>query len=369
MRFVYLGLLCFFSFLNAQYMDNYSCKECHEEIYEEYQGSGHAKSYFTNELHKKVADKVSRSEYSCATCHMPASDNIDQLLSGTARPNPDNKTHSDGVSCYFCHTIAYVKTAHSFNQNIKARQEEGYKPTLYGRLENPDDSDKHSSVTNPVYAQNVCKGCHSHKRNESNATVFGAMQEGQNSLDCIKCHMPEASGGAEKMDKKARGKHISHHFLGIYDKEFRKKGVDINVTVETENLTIHLHNTMAHPLIIQPARAKYLQITIMRGNDLLWKSYQNDPKEDKQAYFASSYYQHGNGVILPAKATSSVTHNLGANEKRIVRYTIPKLQKGDKVRVALYVQMAKNECSEVIDLDDKSLLEPQLIKEVLYIQN
>ena len=83
-----------------QYMDNYSCKECHEQIYEEYHGSGHAQSYFSNELHQSVADKVSKQKYGCATCHMPAADNIEQLFSGEARPNPDNKTHSDGVSCF-----------------------------------------------------------------------------------------------------------------------------------------------------------------------------------------------------------------------------------------------------------------------------
>lgn len=369
MRLLYFFFFLFTVFLDAQYLDNHSCKECHEQIYEEYQGSGHAQSYFSNELHRSVADKVSKTKYGCASCHMPAADNIEQLISGEARPNIDNKTHSDGVSCFFCHTIAYVKNSHPFNVNIKARQAEGYKPTLYGRLNNPDESDKHSSVTNPVYAQNVCKGCHSHKRNDYNATVFSAMEEGQNSLDCIRCHMPEAKGGVEKMDKRARGKHVSHMFFGIRDEEFRKEGVDINLSIENGSLLVHLHNKMGHPLIIQPARAKYLRITLMRGGKTVWQNYKNDPKEDMQGYFASSFYAHGEKVILPAKAMENKTNNLDAEEKRTLRYPLPQLRKGDKISVDFFVQLAKNDCTELVDLNKKALNEPQLIKTVLYKQN
>ena len=217
------------SFSHAKYLDNHSCNECHEKIYEEYQSSFHAKGYFNDTLHRKIADKVSTEKYSCARCHMPMADNLKELLSGEARPDKNNKTHTDAISCYFCHTIAYVKNAHKFNVNTKAKQAKNYKPTLYGILKDPDDSDKHSSVTNPVYSKKVCMGCHSHKLNDNNVTIFRAMETKQNSIGCIKCHMPEVSGGAEKMNKKARDHHASHKFLGIHDVEFRKRGVDINI--------------------------------------------------------------------------------------------------------------------------------------------
>jgi len=34
-------------------MDNHSCKECHEKIYEEYESSVHAQGYFGSTLHPK----------------------------------------------------------------------------------------------------------------------------------------------------------------------------------------------------------------------------------------------------------------------------------------------------------------------------
>ena len=365
MKYLLLSLFISISVLHGGYMDNHACSECHEKIYEEFQQSQHARTYFNDELHRKIADAANEKKYACATCHMPAADNLKDLISGKARPDPHNKTHTDAISCYFCHTIAYVKKAHQFNINIKSRQAEGYKPTLYGRLHNPDESDKHSSVQNPVYAKNACTGCHSHKLNEQNVTIFHAMSKNQNSLSCIKCHMAETEGGAEKMDKRARGHHASHRFPGIHDAAFRKKGVDINVTVQNDTLEVTLTNKMDHPLIIQPARAKFLKIVIKRGDKTLWQNYHTDPSEDPQGYFAYSFKKDGEKIIIPATATEGSAHNLGARAVVHLHYKIPKLRPGDTISVALYVQLAKSDCLKVIDLKDQSLSKPQLIKEIV----
>jgi len=373
MFLTFLLLFCVVLPLSLQakdkYLDNHSCNECHEEIYEEYQTSSHASSYFTNTLHRQIADKVSKEKYSCATCHMPMANNLKALLSGEARPDKNNKTHTDGVSCFFCHTIAYVKTAHKFNVNTKARQAKGYKPTLYGRLNNPDDSDKHSSASNPVYAKKVCTGCHSHKLNDNNTTIFRAMDKKQDSLSCINCHMPELSGGAEKMDKRARGQHASHKFLGIHDVEFRKTGMDINISTKALKLTVTLKNKMTHPLIVQPARAKFLKIQISRAGKVIWKNYKNKPSEDKQGYFAYSFTQKDKEVIIPAHSTGSTVNNVEAKSSKVLRYDVPALQKGDKISVSLYVQLAKSDCAKVIDLKEADLTKEQLMKEVSIIHN
>jgi len=370
MRIIYFIFIAS-TFLLSQnkYLSNHSCNECHEKIYEEYQSSFHAKGYFNDTLHRKIADKVSTKKYDCATCHMPMANNLKALISGEARPDKSNKTHTDAVSCYFCHTVAYVKTAHKFNINIKAKQAENYKPTLYGRLHKPDDSDKHSSASNPVYAKKVCMGCHSHKLNDNNVTIFRAMQEKQNSSKCIECHMPEVSGGAEKMDKRTRGHHASHKFLGIHDVEFRKKGMDITISVAEKKLEVILYNKTTHPLIIQPARVKFLKIEIVRAGEIVWKNYNKQPNEDAQGYFAYSFKQDTKDIIIPAHATSGKVHNLEAQEHQVLNYNIPALEKGDTVSVRLYVQLAKSECLKVVDLEDSNLTQPQLMKEVRFIQN
>ena len=351
-------------FSQDKYLDNHSCNECHEKIYEEYQTSAHAKSYFTDELHREIADKVDVKKYACATCHMPMANNLKDLISGQARPDKSNKTHTDAISCYFCHTIAYVRKSHKFNINTKARQAKNFKPTLYGRLDNPDDSDKHSSSKNPIYGKKVCMGCHSHKLNDNNVTIFKAMTDKQDSLKCIECHMPEIAGGAEKMDKRTRGHHASHKFLGIYDKEFRATGVDINITTTSNTIEIELINKMGHPLIVQPARVKYLEVKVLRDEKEIWKNYKEEPNEDKDVFFEYRFKdKEGKKIIIPANAYSRESTNLKAEESKRVKYEV-ELKKGDVVKATMFVRFAKKDCQSVITLKEELFQKAQILKEV-----
>ena len=364
---LFLLIFLLLSVLDAKYYPNKSCEECHGDIYHEYQSSAHSKSYFNDILHKSVADAVSKKKYDCAVCHMPTANNLKDLIDGKARPDSKNITHTDAVSCYFCHTIAYVKKAHRYNLNIKAKQVEGIKPSYYGSLEDAGDNNKHESLKNPIYNKNICLGCHSHKLNENNVTIFRAMKEDQTSEECIKCHMPKVSGGVEDMDTKNRGHHISHRFLGIRDKEFRKKGVDINVSVKSGKLFITLKNEMAHPLIIQSAREKYLKIVIYHDKKIVWQNYKNKPSEDKQGDFCATFTKDGKKIIVPATADKGSFHNLDAKELKVLTYKIPKLNTGDEIEVAMYVKLAKDDCASILEQKDNSLTKPMLIKKTRFI--
>lgn len=366
MKYVFLFLLPLLAFSQTKYMDNESCNECHEAIYEEFQSSAHAKGYFNDELHRKIADKVSTSKYDCATCHMPMADNLKELISGDARPDKKNKTHTDAISCYFCHTIAYVKKAHKFNINTKARQAKDYKPSLYGRLMKPEDSDKHSSINNPVYAKNACIGCHSHKVNDNNVTIFRAMTKKQNSIECINCHMPEVEGGVEKLDKRARGQHASHKFLGIGDEKFRATGMDINITTSKDSIMITLKNKMSHPLIVQPARVKYLELVVLRDGKEIWKNYKNEPKEDEKVFFEYTFSdKEGKQVIIPAKAQGNLrVNNIEGKSSKEFTYTGVDFKKGDVVKASMMMRMAKKDCQKVVKLSEERFLKPLLLKSV-----
>jgi hypothetical protein len=181
--------------------------------------------------------------------------------------------------------------------------------------------------------------------------------------------MPEVAGGAEKMDKRARGHHASHKFLGIHDKEFRKKGVDINISTGDKSIEVTLKNKMEHPLIIQPARAKYLKIMIKRVGKVIWKNYQQEPNEDKQGYFAYRFKKSGEKIVIPATATSGEVHNLEAKETKVLKYETLPLQKGDKIIVQLYVRFGKGDCAKEVELQDTAITTPELIKEIVFIQD
>jgi hypothetical protein len=361
MKTLLFPLFAFFSILCAgstDYLDNHSCKECHEAIYDEFQQSAHAQSYFSDELHRKIAEKADPEHYDCAPCHMPAAKNLADLVSGSAKPDSRDVRQSDGVSCFFCHTIAYVKKAHDFNRNLPARQAKGYKPSLFGSLVNPDESDKHSSLKSPIYMDMACKGCHSHKVNENNVTIFRAMHESDNSRGCIRCHMPKVPGGVEKMDKRGRGEHRLHSFPGIRDPEFRKSGYALSVEKGDDGIVVTLTNKMPHPMIIQPARARYLEIVVKRHGKVIWRNFKKSPEEDEQSYFAYRFYRDGKRVPLPNHATSRTGNNLAGKEIRRIEYRIPDLRSGDEVTVTLYAILAKGECSRVVNLEDKEYTKP-----------
>ena len=366
--FLFFTLIILTPLLSAKYLTNKSCKECHEDIYYEYQSSYHSKTYFNDELHRKVADKASTKTYDCAVCHMPGAQNLKELIIGKERPHDNYEEERDAISCVYCHQIAYVKKSHEYNINIKAKQAEGYKPNMYGSLENPDDSDKHAMLNNPIYKKNVCIGCHSHKRNKNDVLIFQAIKENQGSTECIKCHMPLISGGAEKNNKRGRLEHHSHTFAGIHSLDMMRKAVGLAVKTEKNKLFITIENKMPHPLIIQAARLKYLEIKIIRNGKTIWRNYKNSPLEDKQGAFHIEFLDANNKeVIIPSFATKrGFVNNLKAKETKVLTYKTPEIQKGDQITVALYLILAKPNCQKVITLDDPNLVKPQLMQKYSY---
>lgn len=354
-------IIVLYSFLNAVYLSNKSCKECHKDIYNEYQRSYHSKGYFNDILHRRIADKISIKKYDCATCHMPASDNLNALIKGETRPNESNTREKDAISCFYCHEIAYVKQSHKFNKNIITKQIDGYKPSLYGSLKNPDENDKHSSLNNPLYDKNVCKGCHSHKRNKNDLLIYKAMNSNQNSKECIKCHMPYASGGNENMNKKARLKHRSHNFFGVHSDDMRKKSVDLKLNIKKKHhIIVTLKNKMSHPLIIQSAREMFLRVLVKRRGKVIWSN-----KSDKYSYFRYDYLKGKKKIIIPYNATGyKWFNNLAAKSKKVYDYKIKDLKKGDIITASFYIIIAKKECIDHVGLAESSLDKPLLAKNV-----
>jgi len=356
--------ICVLPLFCTEYLTNKSCNECHPDIYEEYQHSWHSKTWFNDKLHRKVANKI--PVYDCARCHMPAAKNKEQMAEGKVWPNASDKRETDAISCFYCHQIAYVKKAHKFDQITLARQAEGYKPSLYGSLENPDENDKHASVKSPIYDKYACMGCHAHKRNNQGVLIFQAMRDDQTSESCIKCHMPKTPGPAEKMNKRAREHHHSHDFAGIHDSHMRSKGLDMAVETAKDEIRVTLTNKMGHPLIIQPARLKYLELKIIRDGKVIWRNFEKSPKEDAQgAFYIDFADKKGNLVPIPYFAEKILkSNNLDEKESRTLRYKVPSLRKDDKIVATMYVILAKPACASAAGVRDRELTEPLLMKRV-----
>jgi hypothetical protein len=365
---LFLFLTVLISLLSAKYLSNESCKECHEDIYYEYQTSYHSKTYFNDELHRKVADAVSKKNYDCAACHMPGAKNKTEMELGSERPSELYEEQTDAISCFYCHQIGYVKQAHKRNITYISKKPDGYKPSMFGSLDNPDDSDKHEMLNNPIYKKNVCLGCHSHKRNSHDVLIFNAMEDNQDSTECIKCHMPYTSGGVEKTNKKGRYEHRSHSFAGIHNMDMRKEGLDISISTTGNSVEVTLKNKMPHPLIIQASRLKYLKLNLIRNNKIIWQNFKKSPMEDKKGSFVIEFADENDKFVsIPAFAFKrGFVNNLKANETRVIKYQLPSIKKGDTIKASMFVMLAKPSCSKELNLKDKQLTTPILMKQVTY---
>ena len=368
MKLFFLTLSIFTSLLSAKYLSNESCKECHEDIYYEYQSSYHSKTYFNDELHRKVANKVSSTSYDCGVCHMPGATNQKELASGKHSPSDKYEEQTDAVSCFYCHQIGFVQKAHTRNINYLSKKPAGFKPSMFGSLKNADDSDKHEMLNNPIYKKNVCLGCHSHKRNTHDVLIFDAMGDNQDSTECIKCHMPYSPGAVEKTNKKGRTEHRSHDFPGIHNMEMVKDAVEIKIETNANTIEITLKNKMPHPLIIQASRLKYLEITITRDSKVIWKNFKKSPMEDKKGAFVTEFLDKNDKFVsIPAFAFKrGFVNNLKAKEVRTIKYEVPSIKSGDVIKTSMYVILAKPSCSNELNLKDKRLTTPNLMKQVIY---
>jgi len=368
MKSIFLILSLLTSLLSAKYLSNESCKECHEDIYYEYQSSHHSKTYFNDELHRKVANKVSNTKYDCGVCHMPGATNLKELESGKHRPSDKYEEQTDAVSCFYCHQIGFVQKAHDKNINYLSKKPAGFKPSMFGSLTDADDSDKHEMLNNPIYKKNVCLGCHSHKRNSHDVLIFDAMEDNQDSTECIKCHMPYTRGGVEKTNKKGREEHRSHDFPGIHNMEMVKDAVEIKIETNDNTIEITLKNKMPHPLIIQASRLKYLEIILSRDSKQIWKNFKDSPMEDKKGAFVTEFLDENDKFVsIPAFAFKrGFVNNLKAKETKIINYEVPSIKSGDTIKASMYVILAKPSCSDELNLKDKRLTTPMLMEETTY---
>ena len=367
MKSIILIFTIFTSLLSAKYLSNESCKECHEDIYYEYQTSYHSKTYFNDELHRKVANKISSTKYDCGVCHMPGATNLKELESGKNRPSEHEIEQTDAISCFYCHQIGFVQQAHDKNINFLSKKPAGYKPSMFGSLENADDSDKHEMLNNPIYKKNVCLGCHSHKRNSHGVLIFDAMEDNQDSTGCIKCHMPYSPGAVEKTNKRGREEHRSHDFPGIHNSEMIKDGVDISISSDNNTIEVKLENKMPHPLIIQASRLKYLEITIKRDDKIIWKNFKDSPMEDKKGAFVTEFLDENDKFVsIPAFAYKrGFVNNLKAKETRVIKYNVESIQSNDIITASMYLMLVKPSCSVDLDLKDPKLTKPILMKQFI----
>lgn len=371
MRVVIAFLLLLSMAIEAKYLDSQSCKECHEEIYSEHASSMHHKSsIFGDEVHKKVKELSAENNYVCALCHMPSTKNLSAMIRGTEQPDPSDKGQTDGVSCFYCHQISKVHHGKTQNINFSSAVADG-KPTMFGNLNNPDTSDKHNAEHNEIYKNSeVCMGCHSHKENSHGFEVCNTKDQNDARSDCIGCHMPKANGGNEKFNKRGRDQYATHKFLGIRSDEMIKKTLKLELVYKDNNIELTIVNKMGHSIITHPMRLKFAKTVVKRGGKVIWSNFKESPIEDKEATFIIAFKDAQDNTAMPHNAIDyKINQNLKAMSSKVVKYSVPDLQKGDEIESTWISYVVNPQIAKKLDITSKEVVEPYVgVKESIVVK-
>jgi hypothetical protein len=160
------------------------CERCHQEVYREWLGSGHARA-FRNEAFQ-TASSQARAE-ACIGCHAPAS------VDATAPVEVRTAHLDEGVTCLSCHLST----------------EPGAAPlTMRGPATRTSPIEIHPIIAeDPFYlSSDLCGRCHELELDQWTAADW---PEGEEKPTCQACHMPSVR-------RKVESVHDEHAYSAIF---------------------------------------------------------------------------------------------------------------------------------------------------------
>ena len=223
------------------------CSGCHQQHYEEWSNSYHAKSvrnagfqalflkyleYLQKEETKQLLGREAGTEElrQCLFCHAPmvqfASDSLIQQVADAVAQGKWEEIQDIQISCVVCHTITPEKKwTGSFGQT----------GTMFGPIKDPasDKISGHQSRFSPLHEESrFCGICHSVRTfNVFCSLVFEQWESvKKDSKHCQECHM-EVEHEKVAIGGKERAAH-SHFFPGGRSKETMAKALDVSLSVE-----------------------------------------------------------------------------------------------------------------------------------------
>ncbi len=202
------------------------CGGCHEEIYEEWLGSMHAKAW--TDPYYQVDYRFDGSQQICLNCHIPLENQQENRVVGfrdnekfdpILQPNPDFdvELQQEGVTCAVCHV------------------KDGKIVGPFGTEDAPHPVAVDREMTAGIKA---CQKCHvvsgekwdTFLRIPPCGTV-AEIQEGGREIDCLTCHMPAVTRPvATGMDEREGSRHL---FRGGHDPEMVKSALTVSHEIET----------------------------------------------------------------------------------------------------------------------------------------
>lgn len=191
----------------ARFESSVECRDCHAEVYGEWEGSWHARSWTDPDV-RSLSDDFQNGD--CIDCHAPRpvfeTGVGERVLPRTAR-------RAEGVDCLTCHALAGDDAGRV--AGTRAHADAPCRPRAMAEL---------STAA-------FCAPCHSQHQTVTEWLVSRYAAEG---IGCIDCHMPFRGGDpARGRDHTMHGGHSSELVRSAVLLRARREGA--RVVVEVEN--------------------------------------------------------------------------------------------------------------------------------------
>lgn len=339
------------------------CKECHQEIYQQWQQSMHAQSTaLSDPIHealyrsevgdpRKEGATLKNGQYpACLKCHAPNAA-VDKKTQLDALP-----VYNEGVSCINCHLLKEFKGVKredgKLNLGLDAYEVGTVLQSPSGKTfttQLPDSTPTAAENAKPAYhpypmtsnttllrTTEICLGCHGQRNNLQGVPVCVTGDEfaKSNNFNCQQCHMPMSNGYA------------NHAVAGGHVQAMLERAVILTLaTTKQDNhiqAEVTLINTLPHNMPTgAPFRNMYVQITAYNEQDQpVWQNFKTHPlQEDPNSMFMITFLDEPGKPTMPPNATQSGKDTrLQPNESRVLKYTIP-AEQVVRVRAQLFYDL------------------------------
>jgi len=340
-----------------------ACKQCHEEIYQQWQGSMHANSsalkdpihgaFYKNVIGDPKAEgvKTKKGKYPvCLKCHAPVAA-MEKKTKLDAKP-----AYANGISCVVCHSFTKFKGSDSPEgkpqygidaYEIDTESLHGPTGNTYTTERVPEGSKWPTPIHHPqplkgnaseLFESNAaCMGCHEKRSNFHGAPLCVTGKEYRDSKNftaCQACHMSVVTVPKLDKGKVVPGQFVSiadHSMGGGHDPRMIQRGLAMSMDAKAENGVIRTEITVRNRLPHSfptgaPFRNFFIKLAAYdKDGKELWKNYKAHPiKDDPQAAFWYTLGDSEGKPTIPPKATQVLSDTrLSPNETRTLKYDIP----------------------------------------------
>lgn len=353
--------LCIYTFVfgqKYQLESSEDCATCHENIYNQWIGSMHAKSTLDKDILYNamytwaMKDTKGKIAQKCKNCHYPY-----YFLEDTTESTQIDKSRP--VDCLYCHAIGDIHKAPVFSEKKYSS-------------ENNTNSDYHIIEKRDHYTnEKICMLCHAELSNPKNVPICitGNEYYNQNTSkqSCQSCHMPVLQG-LKSSECDSSESIRAHTFVGPHNKDFLYKSLKLYGHFNGDTLNITVDNSeIPHGYPTgTPLRMVLLKVIgFDENNKIIYQNWKVNPVvEDQQAVFARLFEDEENNFPVPPWRASNVKIDtrLKPQEIRNIKYEVPVSVKSVSAKV--FFLLAPIPILNQLKIDDPYLRTAHLIDQI-----